>query len=86
MLALAVLALTVWALLLRRRIGHWALDLSAVAWLAALGVVTAVTVPGVSFLAALPALGLGAGALVGALLRGTGRAVVLAHWERCLRW
>ena len=77
-LALAGFALVVWGLLLRRRVGAWALGLGAALWLAALGVVTAVLVPGVSFLVALPALGLGAGVLVAAAVRGAARPVVLA--------
>ncbi|MDQ3153758.1 MAG: M20/M25/M40 family metallo-hydrolase, partial [Actinomycetota bacterium] len=56
-LALAGFALVVWGLLLRRRIGAWALGLGAAGWLAALGGVTAALVPGVSFQFALPALG-----------------------------
>jgi hypothetical protein len=76
-LTLAGLALVVWGLLLRRRIGAWALGLGAALWLAVLGAVTAALVPGTSFLFALPALGLGAGALVAVAVRGAARPVVL---------
>ncbi len=77
-LALAGLALAVWGLLLHRRIGAWSLGLGAVAWLAVLGVVTAVLVPGASFLVALPALGFGAGVLIAMAARGAARPIVLA--------
>lgn len=77
-LTLAGLALVVWGLLLRRRIGALALGLGAALWLAALGVATAALVPGMSFLFALPALGLGAGALVAVAVRGAVRPIVLA--------
>lgn len=65
-LLLGVLAVLVWGLLLRRRVGAWAMGLGAGAWLAVFGLVAAVALPGVAFLVVLPALGLGVGAAVAA--------------------
>lgn len=77
-LALVGLALAVWGLVLRHRVGAWSLGLGAAMWLAVLGVLTAVLVPGMSFLFALPALGLGAGALAATAVGGAARPVMLA--------
>lgn len=67
-LLLGVVAVLGWGLLLRRRLGAWAMGSAATAWLALLGLVTAVLLPGASFLFTLPALGLGLGIAAGALV------------------
>ncbi|WP_249714080.1 M28 family peptidase [Rhizomonospora bruguierae] len=63
-LALAAAVLLAWYAALRRRVGADALATAALGWLAVLGVVLAVLVPGGSYLAALPALAGAAAALV----------------------
>ncbi len=65
---LAALAVLVWYLLLRRRIGPAALACGLLVWLALLGVLTAWDTPGTSHLFALPALALAGGGLVAMLL------------------
>ncbi|MET0191680.1 MAG: M20/M25/M40 family metallo-hydrolase [Pseudonocardia sediminis] len=67
-LLLGLLALLLWGVLLRRRLGAVAMGLAATAWLAVLGIVTAVLVPGASFLFALPALGAALGIGVAAFV------------------
>ncbi|WP_125911645.1 MULTISPECIES: M20/M25/M40 family metallo-hydrolase [Pseudonocardia] len=61
--ALAVLLTSVWYLLVRRWAGRSAAAAGAALLLAVLGVVTAATLPGLSYLFAWPALGLGLGLL-----------------------
>jgi peptidase M28-like protein len=58
---LALLVVLAWAVLLRRRYGPFAAGVGAAGLLAVLGLVTALVVPGASFLLALPALGLALG-------------------------
>ncbi|MCD2186868.1 M28 family peptidase [Actinomycetospora soli] len=67
--ALAVLAVLAWYLPVRRRVGRTAATVGAAGLLAALGVLTAATVPGASFLVTWPALGLVAGLAVAVALR-----------------
>ncbi|GGM32028.1 aminopeptidase [Micromonospora sonchi] len=61
-LAIAAAVLCAWYALTRRRVGPAALAIGGLAWLALLGVLLAVLVPGGAYLATLPAL---AGALAG---------------------
>lgn len=77
-LLLGLVALLSWGTLLRRRLGAWAMGLAATAWLAALGVLTAVLVPGASFLFALPALGAALGAGVAAVVPAPWRPLPVA--------
>ena len=65
---LAGLAVLIWYLLLRRRIGPAALACGPLVWLAVLGVLTAWAVPGISHLVALPALALAGGGLIAVAL------------------
>ncbi|WP_436970612.1 M28 family peptidase [Micromonospora avicenniae] len=67
-LALATAVVFAWYALTRRRIGPAALAVGGLAWLALLGVVLAVLVPGGAYLASLPAL---VGALAGLVALGT---------------
>ncbi|PWR06791.1 peptidase, partial [Micromonospora acroterricola] len=67
-LALAAAILFTWYVLTRRRIGPAALAFGGLAWLAVLGVLLAVAVPGGAYLTTLPAL---AGALGGLVALGT---------------
>ncbi|MEU5870990.1 M28 family peptidase [Glycomyces sp. NPDC047369] len=55
-LAFAVAALTAWYAAVRRRLGEAAATLAPLAWLPVLGTATAVLVPGLSFVFAIPAL------------------------------
>lgn len=66
---LAALAVLVWYLALRRRVGPVALAVGALAWLAALGLFVAWQAPGASYLFALPALACSFGGLIAALPR-----------------
>ncbi len=68
----------VWALALRRRFGPFATGAGAAALLVALGLVTALVVPGASFLLALPGLGLALGLLAAVLLHARPNAAVAA--------
>ncbi|MBW0106413.1 M28 family peptidase [Pseudonocardia sp. KRD291] len=77
-LLLGLLALLLWGVLLRRRLGAWAMGLAATAWLAVLGLLTAVLVPGASFLVALPALGAGLGIAVAATVPAPWRPLPVA--------
>ncbi|MDN5915229.1 MAG: M28 family peptidase [Pseudonocardia sp.] len=77
-LLLGLVALLLWGLLLRGRLGAWAMGVAATAWLAVLGLVTAVLVPGASFLFALPALGAGLGIAVAAFVPAVWRPLPLA--------
>ena len=76
--ALAVAVVVAWWLLVRRRVGALATAAGAAALLVVLGIVTAVVVPGASFLFAVPGLGsaLGLGAAV--LLRARPVVAVVA--------
>lgn len=79
--ALAALTITVllaWWLALRRRIGAHNLAVAALAWLAALGVVTAALLPALSYYGALPAIFAAVGAMVGLAIgdRRPGWAIV----------
>lgn len=56
LLVFGLALLTAWYVLVRRRLGPAAAALAPLAWLALLGVATALAVPGVSFVFALPAL------------------------------
>ncbi|MEU6202040.1 M28 family peptidase [Micromonospora musae] len=67
-LALAATVVLAWYALTRRRIGPAALAVGGLGWLAVLGVVLALLVPGGAYLASLPAL---AGALTGLAALGT---------------
>ncbi len=62
--ALVATVVLAWYALLRRRMGGWGLAIGGLAWLAVLGIVLAVAAPGGSYLAALPAIGAAAGAIV----------------------
>ncbi|GAA2272772.1 M20/M25/M40 family metallo-hydrolase [Glycomyces scopariae] len=66
-LAFAVAALTAWYAAVRRRLGEAAAALAPLAWLAVLGTATAVAIPGLSFVFAVPALA-AAGLVVAMLL------------------
>ncbi|MER7459511.1 M28 family peptidase [Micromonospora sp. NPDC126480] len=66
--ALAAAVLLTWYALTRRRVGPAALTIGALGWLALLGVLLAVLVPGGAYLATLPAL---AGALAGLVALAT---------------
>jgi hypothetical protein len=75
---LAVLVVLAWALPVRRRYGPLTTGVGAAAVLAVLGVVTAVVVPGASFLLALPALGLSLGLGAAVLLHRRPTAAIAA--------
>ncbi|WP_067481265.1 M20/M25/M40 family metallo-hydrolase [Actinomadura hibisca] len=76
--ALSALALTLWYLPLRRRLGPAALAIGALLWPAALGVLCAWTAPGAAFLFVLPTLFCALGALTALLLpRTTAQAIAL---------
>ncbi len=64
--ALVLTVLLGWYGLVRRHLGHWALVLGGLSWLAILGALLAAVTPGGSYLAALPALAV-AGSLIVAL-------------------
>ncbi|WP_433344809.1 M28 family peptidase [Micromonospora sp. CA-111912] len=66
--ALAAAILVAWYALTRRRVGPTALAIGGLGWLAVLGVVLALLVPGGAYLTTLPAL---AGALAGLVALGT---------------
>ncbi|GAA1694741.1 M20/M25/M40 family metallo-hydrolase [Glycomyces endophyticus] len=76
LLVFAVAALTAWYAAVCRRLGEAAAALAPLAWLAVLGTATAVAVPGLSFVFALPALA-AAGLLVAMLLHDRSRPVRL---------
>ncbi|MEU1982538.1 M20/M25/M40 family metallo-hydrolase [Nocardia sp. NPDC019395] len=65
--AAAGVALLVWYLLLRRRLGPAALAIGALVWPAALGVVCAAVAPGAAFLFTLPAVCAAAGFLLASM-------------------
>jgi hypothetical protein len=76
---LAVLALLVWYLPLRGRLGPAALAIGALVWPAGLGVLAAWLAPGAAFVLTLPALLCALGGLAALLLRGAmWRVVALA--------
>ncbi|WP_309244396.1 M28 family peptidase [Micromonospora parastrephiae] len=77
-LALAAAILFAWYALLRRRIGPAALAVGGLAWLALLGVLLAVAVPGGAYLTTLPALAGALGGLVALRTRQTGPWPVVA--------
>ncbi|MEU7613323.1 M28 family peptidase [Micromonospora sp. NPDC049204] len=76
--ALAAAILFAWYALLRRRIGPAALAVGGLAWLALLGVLLAVAVPGGAYLTTLPALAGALGGLVALRTRQTGPWPVVA--------
>nr|WP_089021877.1 M28 family peptidase [Micromonospora coriariae] len=77
-LALAAAILFTWYALLRRRIGPAALAFGGLAWLALLGVLLAVAVPGGAYLTTLPALAGALGGLLALRTRQTGPWPVVA--------
>ncbi|WSZ94181.1 M28 family peptidase [Micromonospora sp. NBC_00858] len=77
-LALAAAILFTWYALTRRRIGPAALAVGGLAWLALLGVLLAVAVPGGAYLTSLPALAGALGGLVALRTRQTGPWPVVA--------
>ncbi|WUJ26761.1 M28 family peptidase [Micromonospora sp. NBC_00389] len=77
-LALAAAILFTWYALTRRRIGPAALAVGGLAWLALLGVLLAVAVPGGAYLTTLPALAGALGGLVALRTRQTGTWPVVA--------
>ncbi|MGQ5259512.1 M28 family peptidase [Micromonospora sp. ZYX-F-536] len=77
-LALAAAILLTWYALTRRRIGPAALAVGGLAWLALLGVLLAVAVPGGAYLTTLPALAGALGGLVALHTRQTGPWPVVA--------
>ncbi|MDG4806360.1 M28 family peptidase [Micromonospora sp. WMMD1120] len=77
-LALAAAILFTWYALTRRRIGPAALAVGGLAWLAVLGVLLAVAVPGGAYLTTLPALAGALGGLVALRTRQTGPWPVVA--------
>ncbi|MFG1916249.1 M28 family peptidase [Micromonospora sp. NPDC048898] len=77
-LALAAAIVFAWYALLRRRIGPAALAVGGLAWLALLGVLLAVAVPGGAYLTTLPALAGALGGLVALRTRQTGPWPVVA--------
>ncbi|MEU5906560.1 M28 family peptidase [Micromonospora sp. NPDC047527] len=77
-LALAAAILFTWYALTRRRIGPAALAVGGLAWLALLGVLLAVAVPGGAYLTTLPALAGALGGLVALRTRQTGPWPVVA--------
>lgn len=77
-LALAAAIVFTWYALLRRRIGPAALAVGGLAWLALLGVLLAVAVPGGAYLTTLPALAGALGGLVALRTRQTGPWPVVA--------
>ncbi|MCG5468864.1 M28 family peptidase [Micromonospora sp. LAH09] len=76
--ALAAAILFAWYALTRRRIGPAALAVGGLAWLALLGVLLAVAVPGGAYLTTLPALAGALGGLVALRTRQTGPWPVVA--------
>ncbi|MFG1841143.1 M28 family peptidase [Micromonospora sp. NPDC049175] len=76
--ALAAATLFTWYALLRRRIGPAALAVGGLAWLALLGVLLAVAVPGGAYLTTVPALAGALGGLVALRTRQTGPWPVVA--------
>ncbi|WCN84793.1 M28 family peptidase [Micromonospora sp. LH3U1] len=76
--ALAAAILFTWYALTRRRIGPAALAVGGLAWLALLGVLLAVAVPGGAYLTTLPALAGALGGLVALRTRQTGPWPVVA--------
>ncbi|MBB6399503.1 hypothetical protein BKA00_006417 [Actinomadura coerulea] len=74
--ALAVLALSLWYVPLRRRLGPAALAVGALAWPTGLGVLLTWAAPGAAFLCTLPALACALGGL-GAVLLPRGRFAAL---------
>ena len=76
--ALAVVVVLAWALPVRRRCGPFATVAGAATLLGALGLLTAVVVPGASFLLTLPALGLALGLGAAVLLHARPHAGVAA--------
>ncbi|MET8039882.1 M28 family peptidase [Micromonospora sp. NPDC005215] len=76
--ALAVATVFTWYALLRRRIGPAALAVGGLAWLALLGVLLAVAVPGGAYLTTVPALAGALGGLVALRTRQTGPWPVVA--------
>ncbi|MEU7803367.1 M28 family peptidase [Micromonospora arborensis] len=77
-LALAAAILFTWYALTRRRIGPAALAVGGLSWLALLGVLLAVAVPGGAYLTTLPALAGALGGLVALRTRQTGPWPVVA--------
>lgn len=77
-LALAAAILFTWYALVRRRISPAALAVGGLAWLALLGVLLAVAVPGGAYLTSLPALAGALGGLVALRTRQTGPWPVVA--------
>ncbi|MEV4496614.1 M28 family peptidase [Micromonospora arborensis] len=77
-LALAATILFTWYALTRRRIGPAALAVGGLAWLALLGVLLAVAVPGGAYLTTLPAVAGALGGLVALRTRQTGPWPVVA--------
>ncbi|PZF86846.1 peptidase [Micromonospora endophytica] len=77
-LALAATVLCTWYALTRRRVGPAALAIGALGWLALLGVVLAILVPGGAYLATLPALAGALAGLVAVTTRLDGPAPVIA--------
>ncbi|MGC4744043.1 M28 family peptidase [Micromonospora sp. DT201] len=77
-LALAAAVVFTWYALTRRRIGPAALAVGGLAWLALLGVLLAVAVPGGAYLPTLPALAGALGGLVALRTRQTGPWPVVA--------
>jgi hypothetical protein len=75
--AIAAAVILLWFVLLRRRVGPAALAVAGLGWLAALGVVLAVAMPGGSYLAALPALAGALAGIVAVLVRGWWSAVAV---------
>ncbi|MEU8210079.1 M28 family peptidase [Micromonospora sp. NPDC049044] len=76
--ALAAAVVFAWYALLRRRIGPAALAVGGLAWLALLGVLLAVAVPGGAYLTTVPALAGALGGLVALRTRQTGPWPVVA--------
>ncbi|SCL20324.1 Zn-dependent amino-or carboxypeptidase, M28 family [Micromonospora nigra] len=76
--ALAATVLVAWYAVTRRRVGPAALALGGLGWLALLGVLLAVLVPGGAYLVSLPALAGAAGALVALSTRVDGPWPVVA--------
>ncbi|NYD33919.1 M28 family peptidase [Actinomycetospora corticicola] len=76
--ALAVLAVSVWHVRVRRRVGPCAAALGAAAPLAVLGLLAAAFVPGAAFLTTWPALGLVIGQALSVATRNSTAATVLA--------
>jgi hypothetical protein len=75
----AILAVAGWYLILRRRVGPAALACGWLGWAALLGVFTACSAPGTSFLFTLPALGWAVGGLLAVVARrSVWSAVVMA--------